>query len=150
MYGINSECAFLLNLISIECIFFIIIIATTLEEIIFANSPAWTRENFLENTLVGLDRRSLTVSFPKFSEKHFWKKNLWASTMLQVKLLRFVDNVRLSVFMHKITGTHFDEFAYEYSVFKFPLSLSKCKTLPVFKRLLIELEPLIADYSRSV
>ena len=129
------------------------------------------RENFLENTLGGLDRRSLIVSFPKFSEKHFWKKNLWASTMLQVKLLRFLDNVRLSGFMHNVTGTHFDEFAYEISshnimlfclkgtfhkrhfpslshctAFKFPLSLSKCKTLPVFKRLLIELEPLIADF----
>ena len=129
------------------------------------------RENFLENTLGGLDRRSLTVSFPKFSEKHFWKKTLWASTMLQVKLLRFLDNVRLSGFMHNVTGTHFDEFAYEISshnimlfclkgtfhkrhflslshctVFKFPLSLSKCKMLPVFKRLLIELEPLIADF----
>ena len=117
----------------------------------------------------------LQLVFRNFQKNISEKKNLRASTMLQVKLLRFVDNVRLSGFMHKITGTHFDEFGYEYSshnimlfclkgtfhkrhflslshcsVFKFPLSLSKCKTLPVFKRLLIELEPLIADYSRSV
>ena len=90
--------------------------------------------------------------------------------MLQEKLLRFVDNICLPGFVHNIIGTRFDELAYELNsrdimlfclkgtfhqryilshceIFKLPLSLGKCKALPVFKRLLIELEPLIVNYS---